>query len=68
MLRVFFVFVVVCTFGAVLADNWAVEIPEGVERAEKIANEHGLINGGEIIPDSKVFHFRTSRRRKCRMR
>ena len=50
--------VLLCYFiQASLADNWAVEVPLGQARADKIAQEHDLVNRGEVIPDTNIFHF-----------
>ena len=37
--------------------EWAAHFPKGRSRADEFAAEHGLINAGEIIPDSNCFHF-----------
>ena len=38
-------------------DNWAVSVPEGAEHANLVAQEHGLVNHGEVVPDTKIFHL-----------
>ena len=42
----------------VYLNEWTVHIPKGVDTANKFAHDHGLINLGEIIPDSAHFHMK----------
>ncbi len=44
------------------ADDWAVHVPDGRQVADLVAAEHGLVNVGEAVPDSNVFHFKRRRR------
>ncbi len=49
----------VCALAEVsLASDWAVEVAAGREAADALAAEAGLVNVGEAIPDSNIFHFR----------
>ena len=45
-------------------------IPKGKTEADRLAEEHGLRNAGEVLPDSNVFYFKlprdTDRRRRKR--
>ena len=43
--------------GLIGCDNWAVSVPDGAEHADIVAGEHGLINRGEVLPESNIFHF-----------
>ena len=39
-------------------NEWTVHIPKGIDYANEFAQDHGLINLGEIIPDSDHFHMK----------
>lgn len=39
-------------------NEFAIHIPKGVKEAEQFAQEHGLINLGEIIPETGHFHMK----------
>ena len=43
-------------------------MPKGKTEADRLAEEHGLRNAGEVLPDSNVFYFKlpkgSDRRRK----
>jgi len=48
------------------AEDWAVHLDDQAD-ANEVAEAHGLMNAGEVIPDSGVYHFRLpaeARRRK----
>jgi len=38
-------------------DQWVVSVPEGVDRAKRLSEEHDLQFLGEVIPESNLFHF-----------
>ena len=40
-------------------NEWTVHIPKGIEAANEFAQEKGLINLGEIIPNTGYFHMET---------
>ena len=42
----------------VYLNEWTVHIPKGIDSANEFAQDHGLINLGEIIPDSAHFHMK----------
>ena len=42
----------------VFLNEWTVHVPKGVDAANELAQDHGLINLGEIIPDSAHFHMK----------
>ena len=50
------------------AEHWVASIPKGKTDADRLAEEHGLRNAGEVLPDSNVFYFKlakaSDRRRK----
>ena len=50
------------------AEHWVASIPKGKTEADRLAEEHGLRNAGEVLPDSNVFYFKlprdTDRRRR----
>ena len=52
------------------AEHWVASIPKGKTEADRLAEEHGLRNAGEVLPDSNVFYFKlprdTDRRRRKR--
>ena len=33
-------------------------VPKGKTDADRLAEEHGLRNAGEVVPDSNVFYFK----------
>ncbi len=43
---------------AASAANWAVSVPAGKAEADRLADEYGLRNAGEIVPESNIFHFK----------
>jgi hypothetical protein len=43
---------------AASADNWAVSVPKGKLDADRLAEEHGLRNSGEVVPGSNISHFK----------
>ena len=43
-------------------NEWSVHLPRGRAAADAFALEHGLINLGEVIPDSNLYHFKYPRR------
>ena len=40
-------------------NEWTVHIPKGIQAANEFAQENGLINKGEIIPNTGYFHMET---------
>ena len=40
-------------------NQWTLHIPKGIQAANEIAQENGLINLGEIIPNTGYFHMET---------
>ena len=40
-------------------NEWTVHIPKGIQVANEFAQENGLINLGEIIPNTGYFHMET---------
>ena len=50
------------------AEHWVASVPKGKTEADRLAEEHGLRNAGEVLPDSNVFYFKlakaSDRRRK----
>lgn len=41
-------------------ENWAVSVKDG-SNPDDIAEEHGLFNAGEILPNSGIFHFKVKK-------
>ncbi len=63
--RVFILPIVFIVATAEAAKDWVVRVhPGGV--ADKVAQEHDLVNLGEVVPDSGLYHFRDDRKRKRR--
>ena len=40
------------------AEHWVASVPKGKGDADRLAEEHGLRNAGEVVPDSNVFYFK----------
>ena len=47
-------------------NEWTIHIPRGKRAAEQFALEHKLLNLGEVIPDSNMFHMKLSSLRSKR--
>ena len=52
--------------------HWVVSVPEGRDEADRIAEDHGLKNAGEVLPGSNLFHMKIhenskNRRQGCQM-
>jgi hypothetical protein len=39
-----------------LLAHWVVSVPQGLERARRLSEDHGLNFLGEVLPDSNLFH------------
>ena len=48
---------------ALAADEWVLHVPNGAKHAEEVAELHGLDFLGEVVPESKYFHFKQSANR-----
>ena len=51
---------------ALAADEWVLHVPKGAKHAEEVAELHGLDFLGEVVPESKYFHFKQSANRAKR--
>ena len=39
------------------AEHWVVGVPQGADRARRLAEEHDLNFLGEVIPETDLYHF-----------
>ena len=39
------------------AEHWVVNVPQGSDRARRLAEDHDLNFLGEVIPETNLFHF-----------
>ena len=47
-------------------DDWVLHVPAGKHSAEEVAKLHDLDNLGEVIPETNLFHFKQTSKRKKR--
>eukprot|EP00096_Caligus_rogercresseyi_P013095 TRINITY_DN5750_c0_g1_i1.p1 TRINITY_DN5750_c0_g1~~TRINITY_DN5750_c0_g1_i1.p1 ORF type:complete len:454 (-),score=80.17 TRINITY_DN5750_c0_g1_i1:1399-2760(-) len=41
-------------------EDWAIMLPGGIEAANRIAEENGVRNLGEVLPNSDIYHFQST--------
>ena len=42
---------------SVYGEEWALHVEDGEAAANQLASRHNLVNFGEVLPESNIYHF-----------